>query len=76
MGTADKKFSPGDLVQIRHDVPWRRMMVVREVSFTKYLSEGEIPPRLSGVRCFWMTDSGEYQERSFDTRDLEHCKRK
>lgn len=66
-------FSPGDLVQLRQDLPNKPIMYVikKETSIFKHDRVDDKKPILIGIRCRWFTTSGEVQEEIFSTKDLE-----
>ena len=60
-------FTAGDVVELRQDIPNKPTMIVRSVD--KMAQPGE-RPMLLGILCFWFTETGEYQEKRFNTKDL------
>ena len=62
-------FLPGDVVTLRQNIPNKPIMVVvkKETSFIKK-EENNI---LRGIRCRWFTSTGELQESTFNTKDLQ-----
>ena len=63
-------FTPGDLVQIKHDLPNKPVMLVKGKE-TKAI-RGEDASHFLGIRCFWFTTNGEYQEQIYSTKDISH----
>lgn len=67
-------FNPGDLVQLRQDIPNKPVMIVvkKETSLFKHDSKRleDKRPVLKGIRCRWFTSTGELQENVFNTKDL------
>lgn len=63
-------FLPGDLVQLRQDLPNKPTMIVvkKETSiFKNRQSEDNI---LKGIKCRWFTKDGMLQEAIYNTKDL------
>lgn len=67
-------FLPGDLVQIKQDLPNKPIMIVvrKESSILKNKMSGENV--LKGIRCRWFTTTGEMQEAIFNTKDIQIVK--
>ena len=63
-------FVPGETVQIKQEIDYRPVMVVKEVN--KMKTRNEEKSQLLGITCFWFTVHGEYAEARFNTKDLEH----
>ncbi len=67
-------FSPGDIVQLKQDIPNKPTMIVvrKETSVFKHDSKrlSDKKPILIGIRCRWFTNSGELQEAIFNTKDI------
>lgn len=67
-------FNPGDIVQLKQDIPNKPLMIVvkKETSLFKHDSKRSLDkkPILIGIRCRWFTNSGELQEAVFSTKDL------
>lgn len=61
-------FLPGDLVQIKQDLPNKPTMIVvkKEVSIFKN-GQSDI---LKGIKCRWFTKDGTLQEAIYNTKDL------
>lgn len=71
-------FNPGDLVQLRQDIPNKPKMIVvkKETSIFKHDPKRlqDKKPILIGIRCRWFTNYGALQEAVFSTKDLELIK--
>lgn len=68
-------FNPGDIVQLKQDIPNKPIMIVvkKETSLFKHDRRvDDKRPILKGIRCRWFTSTGELQENVFNTKDL--CK--
>lgn len=66
-------FSPGQLVQIKQDLPNKPVMMVvkKETSVFKHdKSKLNKKPALIGIKCRWFTVDGGLQEAIFNTKDL------
>ena len=66
-------FNPGDVVQLKQDIPNKPIMIVvkKETSLFKHDRKADDKrPILKGIRCRWFTTSGELQENVFNTKDL------
>lgn len=66
-------FNPGDVVQLKQDIPNKPIMIVvkKETSLFKHDRKvDDKRPILKGIRCRWFTTSGELQENVFNTKDL------
>lgn len=64
-------FKPGDIVQLRQDIPNKPTMIVvkKETSLFKNDIEDK-KSILKGIKCRWFTTSGELQEAVWNTKDL------
>lgn len=64
-------YKPGDVVQIKQDIPNKPLMIVvkKETSLFKNNMEDK-KNVLKGIRCRWFTTTGELQEAIFNTKDL------
>lgn len=62
-------FIPGDLVTIKHDLPNKPIMLVKGKE-TKTI-RGADSTHFVGIKCFWFTTEGLYQESIYNTKDLE-----
>lgn len=64
-------FNPGEVVELRQDLPNKpKMMVVRKVTSMFKKSKEDNADILIGIRCRWFTTTGELQEEVFNTKDL------
>lgn len=66
-------FNPGQIVQLKQDIPNKPTMLVvrKETSIFKHdQKKQDKKPILIGIRCRWFTTSGEMQEAVFNTKDL------
>lgn len=66
-------FNPGDIVQLKQDIPNKPIMIVvkKETSLFKHDRKADDKrPILKGIRCRWFTITGELQENVFNTKDL------
>lgn len=74
MEDANVYFNPGDVVQLKQDIPNKPTMIVvkKETSLFKHDSKRLEDKRsiLKGIRCKWFTSTGELQENVFNTKDL------
>lgn len=74
MEDANVYFNPGDVVQLKQDIPNKPTMIVvkKETSLFKHDSKRleDKRPVLKGIRCRWFTSTGELQENVFNTKDL------
>ena len=74
MEDANVYFNPGDVVQLKQDIPNKPTMVVvkKETSLFKHDSKRleDKRPILKGIRCRWFTSTGELQESVWNTKDL------
>lgn len=61
-------FIPGDVVRIKHDLTNKPDMLVKGKE-TKTLRDAA-STHFIGIRCFWFTTEGLYQEQIFNTKDL------
>ncbi len=67
-------FHAGDLVTLKQNIPNKPQMLVLRIPKARPVnSEGEKRPQamLLGVTCCWFTKDGLYQEKTFNTKDLE-----
>lgn len=72
-------FNPGDIVQLKQDIPYKPKMIVIKKVTTIFKHD---PKRnednkstLRGIKCMWFTTEGLYQEGIFSTKDLELIKK-
>lgn len=67
-------FSPGDIVELRQDIPNKpKMIVVKKVAsiFRHDVKNfDDKKATLKGIKCIWFTSNGELQEYVFNTKDL------
>lgn len=74
MEDANVYFNPGDVIQLKQDIPNKPTMIVvkKETSLFKHDSKRLEDKRsiLKGIRCRWFTSTGELQENVFNTKDL------
>ena len=67
-------FNPGQIVQLKQDIPNKPRMIVvkKETSVFKHDSKrlNDKKPILIGIKCRWFTTTGELQEATFSTMDL------
>lgn len=67
--TDDKVFfQPGDLVEIRQDIPNKPTMLVSRIERNILKNNGK--DLLKGVKCRWFTTDKYLQEAIFSTKDL------
>lgn len=67
-------FNPGDVVQLKQDIPNKPIMIVvkKETSLFKHNRKvDDKRPILKGIRCRWFTTTGELQEAVFNTKDIQ-----
>lgn len=65
-------YLPGDLCVIKHDLPFKPLMVVKK-KVTRMIKPGPLETKrdfLQGIVCYWFLTTGEYQENIFSTKDL------
>lgn len=64
-------YKPGDIVQLRQDIPNKPLMIVvkKETSLFKNNSDDK-KNMLKGIRCRWFTTTGQLQESIWNTKDL------
>lgn len=63
-------FNPGDVVQIKHDLDCKPLMLVKEKA--QKMIKGD--SHFLGIKCLWFTKEGLYQEQIFSTKDLSMVK--
>lgn len=66
-------FNPGDVVQLKQDIPNKPTMIVVKKETSLFKHDRKIDdkrPILKGIRCKWFTSTGELQESIFNTKDL------
>lgn len=68
-------FNPGDVVQLKQDIPNKPIMIVvrKETSIFKHDQKRlqDKKPILIGIKCRWFTKDGALQEAIFSTKDLQ-----
>jgi len=71
-------FTPGDVVTLKQNLPNKPIMMVKSVDKTSFRDDRstDSKPVLFGITCIWFTDSGEIQEKRFNTKDLVHYESK
>ena len=62
-------FSAGEVVMLKQDIR-KPLMIVKTVDKAE-ISQGGVPTLL-GITCFWFTETYQYQEKRFNTKDLVH----
>jgi len=65
-------YLPGDLCTVKHNIPNKPTMVVKK-KITKMIRPGPSEIKkdfLQGIVCYWFTETSEYQENIFSTKDL------
>lgn len=63
-------FNPGELVQLKQDLPNKPIMLVVRKETSLFKHEKNKKSVLIGIRCRWFTTTGELQESVFNTKDL------
>lgn len=67
-------FNPGDVVQLKQDIPYKpKMVVIKKItSIFKHDPKKQEDKKgpLRGIKCMWFTTEGLYQENVFNTKDL------
>lgn len=65
-------FKPGDVVQIKQNIPNKPLMIVVKKE-TSSLFKNNMEDKknvLRGIRCRWFTTTNELQESVWNTKDL------
>ena len=62
-------FQPGDMVQMKQDIPNKPIMVVYRIE-RSIMKNNEGKDYLRGVKCRWFSTDGKLQEAVFSTKDL------
>lgn len=65
-------YLPGDICEVKHDIPNKPIMVVKKKA-TKMIRPSALDIKkdfLQGIICYWFTTTGVYQENTFSTKDL------
>lgn len=63
-------FKPGDVVQIKQDIPNKPLMLVVKKETSSLFKNEDKKNVLRGIRCRWFTATGELQETVWNTKDL------
>lgn len=64
-------FMPGDIVELKQNVPNKpTMIVVKKKTLTIKPKDEDKTNFLQGMLCMWFTTDGLYQEKIFSTKDL------
>lgn len=63
-------FAPGDIVTVKHNLPFKPVMLVKE-KVTTLIKKTE-GTHFQGMKCIWFNTSLELQESIFNTKDLIH----
>lgn len=67
-------YYPGDRVQLKQDIPNKPIMIVKGKEVRTILpSKDESLSAITvliGLKCFWFSSDGKYQESIFNTKDL------
>lgn len=65
-------FLPGDIVQLKQDIPNKPVMIVVKKETNIFKNQGvESQPTLKGIKCRWFTTDGLLQEAVWNTKDLQ-----
>ena len=66
-------FKSGEIVRLKQNVINRPEMIVDSIPKARMPREGEDKKKsvLLGVKCYWFTSTGFYQEKTFNSKDLE-----
>lgn len=68
-------YTPGDIVTIKHNIPNKPVMLVKGKETKMILDRSDKSANhFVGIKCFWFTEAGMYQEQIFSTKDLVHIK--
>ena len=62
-------FQPGDMVQMKQDIPNKPIMVVSRIE-RSLMKNNEGKDYLRGVKCRWFSTDSKLQEAVFSTKDL------
>lgn len=62
-------FQPGDIVQMKQEIPNKPKMVVMKIERSLIKREDQ-SQYLRGLKCRWFTADGLLQEAVFSTKDL------
>lgn len=63
-------FSPGDVITLRQDIPFKPTMLVVKKETTFLRTKMPEESSLKGIKCRWFTEQGLLQEAVFNTKDL------
>ena len=64
-------YKPGDIVQIKQDIPNKPLMIVVKKETSLFTNNMEDKKNvLKGIRCRWFTTTGQLQETVWNTKDL------
>lgn len=64
-------YNPGDLVTIKHDLPYKPTMFVIEKCTRSLMNENKEKENIFlGIKCRWFDLNGDLQEALFSTKDL------
>jgi uncharacterized protein YodC (DUF2158 family) len=66
-------FNTGDKVRLKQEVSNRPEMLVESVTKARMPRDQDDKSKsvLLGIKCFWFTTNGFYQEKTFNSKDLE-----
>lgn len=64
-------FLPGDLVEIKQDIPNKPVMMVYRIERSLIRTKDNKDATLRGVKVRWFTENGFLQEAIFSTKDLQ-----
>lgn len=71
-------FNPGDIVQVKQNIPNKpKMVVVKKITSIFKHDPKRVEDKKSiliGIKCMWFTNDGMLQENVFNTKDLELIK--
>lgn len=62
-------FAPGDVVQLKQDIPNKPKMVVIRIEHS-IMRDKDTKKFLKGIRCRWYSTDQKIQEALFSTKDL------
>lgn len=62
-------FQPGDVCEMKQDIPNKPLMVVTKIE-RSIIRNDNGKDYLRGVKCRWFTKDGYLQEAVFSTKDL------
>ena len=72
------KYNAGDLVQIRHEIPNRPIMVVEKAAFSHFRiaddGKTEDSKTIQGIDCMWFGPDMSLHRGRFNFKDLEKIK--